>query len=777
LKIKLKAIKQGIALSIIGIFFSLSVTAETEPNNTDIEDTGEVIVTIGKREQSINEVGITATAFDGEALSDLGIDNAVDLGAFTPGLITVNSMSGSNPVFAIRGIGLDDYNANNSSGVGVYTDEVFASSPAYLGGQLFDIERVEVLKGPQGTLYGKNTTGGAINFITTKPSDEFEAYIQADYSSYQTVDITSAVGGAISETVNGRLALNYVNSGEGWQQDINTGEEFGTQDKFAIRGQLSFKFTDKGDGLLRLYYSKDQSIPLTPQGEGLGNALFEPSFDVLNAPTDPSKVSVGNLDISRDESGSGIALTLKYSFDNYDLISITSSDQYERTLIDNYDGTAASITELSFDGKLKQWAQEIRLVSNSESNFSWIAGLNVGYEEVDAIVGLDDSFMVTNSVAIDFYLSDLADINASGLDLLDGDYIQETDSMGAYINTETQLNDNWKLTAGVRFSSDERSFNGIATQYSFGFPIPVSVFNDSQKDDKITGKIGLDVSINDDLLVYGNVATSYKGGVYYGAGIVQDTSWGYIAPEDIFSTELGFKWNLLDGAMHINGAIFSMDYEKRQSLVLYLVEGASNFLGVPILDATLATVPESESDGFEIDINWRPNENWIVQAGIANLETEITKVPSLSDLRGINPDPSVNYPAFGGQAPFVNALLAPIEAGTALSQSPEWSFNAMTAYEVEISSDYLLRLQASYSKIDEQFGALADLNALVDATTLVNALISIESLKLNNDWKLTLWGRNITDNDSETYAFSVIAGRSVYRQQPATYGVTLRYHF
>lgn len=143
----------------------------------------EVVVTAQKRAQSVNDIGVSASAFGGDDLKKLKVESAVDLGAHTPGLVTTNATSGGTPIFAIRGIGLDDFSPNNNSGVGVYTDEVFASAPALLGGQLFDIERVEVLKGPQGTLYGKNTTGGAINFISNKPTDEFEAYVEADYTA------------------------------------------------------------------------------------------------------------------------------------------------------------------------------------------------------------------------------------------------------------------------------------------------------------------------------------------------------------------------------------------------------------------------------------------------------------------------------------------------------------------------------------------------------------------------------------------------------------------
>ena len=304
----------------------------------------EVIVTSQKRMESVNDMAVSASAFAGDTLNELGVDQPVDLGSHTPGLVTVNSTSGGTPIFAIRGIGLDDFNANNTSGVGVYTDGIFASSPLYLGGQLFDIERVEVLKGPQGTLYGKNTTGGAINFLTYRPTEELEGYVEADYSSHKTVELIGVVSGPLTDNVQGRLAANYAKSSEGWQEEVNTGEEFGEKDTLALRGQLAIGFGDgDGEALIRAYHSKDKSKPLTPSSE----AAFGVSggdFGVPDSPAGSDRVLVGDLNVSRDEEGSGLSLTVEYAFDELDFISISAIDNYERDVIDNYEKITKKFT-------------------------------------------------------------------------------------------------------------------------------------------------------------------------------------------------------------------------------------------------------------------------------------------------------------------------------------------------------------------------------------------------------------------------------------------------
>jgi iron complex outermembrane receptor protein len=737
------------------------------------EQIEKIEITAQKRTQNITEVGVTTTAFNGDMLEDLGIDSSVELGAHTPGLVAVNSTSGSTPIFAIRGIGLDDFSPNNTSGVGVYTDEVFASSPVYLGGQLFDIERVEVLKGPQGTLYGKNTTGGAINFITAKPTEDFEAYVEADYSSYQTVEITSAVSGALTDTVNGRVALNYAKSNEGWQTDGATGEEFGLIDTFAIRGQLGFELGDSGTGLFRAYASKDKSKPLSPDSEGIEDTFGDDSFAVLNSPVAADKVSVGELEVGRDESGSGVSLSLDYSFESFDLVSISSWDQYDRAVVDNYDGSAIATMELIQDDQLEQWSQEIRFISTGNDDFTWVAGANISNEIVEAYDFFDDSFFVTDS-AFDGVLYP-EDINAFGLDRFIADYVQETDSYGFYLHTETQLNDSWKFIVGVRYSYDERTFNGTATNESFGEVYPVTELNETNDESAVTGKIGLDWKVNSDLLVFGNVATSYKSGVYYGGAVLDSDAWSYVKPEDVLSAELGFKWTLLDGSMQLNGAVFALEYENRQSLLTFVSDEFSDFSGFAVADTTLANIPESQTKGFELDVNWLPTDELTLQAGIAYLDSKVTKAPTTQDLRGINVDPSVNDQAHEDGFGFVDALADNLVEGTVLSQAPEWSYNALVAYDMPLENDLYLKFQTSYSYSGTQYAQLADANAKYGSISSLNGLISLTSDE--DGWAISLWARNLLDNDAETYSFTGFAGRTVYRQQPATFGLTFKYNY
>ncbi len=227
--------------------------------------------------------------------------------------------------------------------------------------------------------------------------------------------------------------------------------------------------------------------------------------------------------------------------------------------------------------------------------------------------------------------------------------------------------------------------------------------------------------------------------------------------------------------MQLNGALFRMDYDDRQSLLTFVSDDFSNLLGVAVVDTTLANVPKSRTQGFELDMNWLPTEGLTIQAGLAYLDAEVTEAPGILDLRGIDPNPRVNDTAHENGAGFVDALGAELNVGSDLSQAPRWSYNGLLAYEFNVSDEYMLRLQSSYSWVGQQYAQLADSNAQYGPVRALNASVSFE--RVDGIWSLRLWAENLEDKASETYAFTGFAGRTVYRQQGAVYGLTAQYNF
>src|ERR1700690_3165774 len=187
------------------VLAALFVTATTVAAEADTP-LAEIVVTAQRRSQSVQDIGVAITAMSGEDMQTLRVQQPLSLSTISPSLSTMNATTDSTPLFLIRGIGLDDFNMNNSSGVGTYLDDVFASFPGFLTAAMYDLDRVEILEGPQGTLYGKNTAGGAINIISKRPTDDFEGYVDLDYSRWETTDLTAAVSGPLNDFIKARLA-------------------------------------------------------------------------------------------------------------------------------------------------------------------------------------------------------------------------------------------------------------------------------------------------------------------------------------------------------------------------------------------------------------------------------------------------------------------------------------------------------------------------------------------------------------------------------------------
>ena len=276
-----RLIASAVALAALGMT-SLTATAQIE----------EVIVTAQKRAQSANDVGITINAFSGDQLKDSGVLTAEDIAVLTPGL-TVNETAATGvPLYTIRGVGFQDYSTAASSTVGIYFDEVAMPYTVMTRGLVFDTERVEVLKGPQGDLYGRNTTAGQINFISKKPTRDFGAGVTASYGSYSTWDVEGFVTGG-NDLAQGRLAVKTLQSSEGWQESLTRNDELGEKDASALRAMVNFDLGDSAQLLLSAHYVKDQSENKANTAYG-GSSVGLPEFNNPYTPLDEYLLPTGS---------------------------------------------------------------------------------------------------------------------------------------------------------------------------------------------------------------------------------------------------------------------------------------------------------------------------------------------------------------------------------------------------------------------------------------------------------------------------------------------------
>jgi len=420
----IKSICLGVSLTALstGLPALAQETTDTPATETAAEadssmKLGSITVTAQRREESANDVPMSIQAFGSEQLDLLQVNDVDDLQALVPSFSVSQSYQGV-PTYTLRGIGFNTINVSATSTVGTYVDEVAYPYPFMNSGPMFDIERVEVLKGPQGTLFGRNTTAGLINVVTKKPIDEFQASVSADVGNYDTFNLEGMINLPISDNVQARFAFRQETAGEGWQKSISRGEDRGTVDRLGFRAALAIQPTDDLD--IDLSYNgwrnksdtiAGQAIGLTPNtdptfivpgtnGPSSASGFNEPGlvdFINNNFPTsaeqaDWAPYALRTMDIGAGEGIDGpheedsnfdaLKLGVSYTFDNdMRLVSLTGYNKLEREAVLDWSGAPFQILLQDIGGDIKSFSQELRL-EGENGNVNWLVGAYYGKDEI-----------------------------------------------------------------------------------------------------------------------------------------------------------------------------------------------------------------------------------------------------------------------------------------------------------------------------------------------------------------------------------------------------------
>lgn len=689
----------------------------------------EIVVTAQKREQSLNDVGIAVTAFTGADLKELGLSEPLDLAAQTPNLNINNTFGNSIPNVSIRGLGLNDYAVNNNPAAGVYVDEVYLVSPAMLTFQLYDVERVEVLKGPQGTLYGRNTTAGAVNFVSNKPTEEFTGSVSLDFGNFDLIAVDGVVSGKIADGLAGRIAVKTTQQREGHQDNRATGKDVGEIDRTSWRAMLSWQASDNLDLLLNVHSGRDKSDSLLLKVDN----IFTPIDDAF-FPGDPFDSS-GRPDTFMDIESDGAALTVNWEYsDRITLTSITGYEDYSRRHVEDRDGTAFNQLDGEFLNDIEQFSQELRLTYATDE-LVLIAGLFYGTDEVTTRDRFDTE---------DFFLDGIFPFRAVG-----NEFTQETDSKAIYVHSEWQFNDEWRLTLGLRYTDEEKDFEDAFT-FIYVDALPsnggteLQVFAPVSNEYDVTdlsGKIGLDYSGIENTLLYASISKGFKSGNFQGQLTFLPSTLENFDEENVIAYEVGFKSQLLDRSMQLNGALFFYDYEDLQIYGPIFTVPIDPLFGI-------TNAGDAEVMGAEIDLLWRATEQLDVRLGLGLLDTEIT-------------DP----------------ILSTIEKGSELPNSPELNFNANIKYRWNITPSLVGKviLDSSY-KDDVNYDIVRQpTETKEDGYWLTNMHIGVEAE--NGTWSVHFWSKNITDEEYRTQVLTSTVGFGESWGIPRTYGVTLDYNW
>ena len=759
----------------------------------------EVTVTAQKREQSANDVGISITALSGDLLIDLGIETVNNLADFVPNLSIKNQFGGDQAVFDIRGVALFSYDTANSAPVATYVDGVVLPYPVMTQGQLFDIERVEVLRGPQGTLFGKNTTGGAVSFITKGATETLAAGVTAELGNYEFTRVEAYLGGPLTDTFGARLAVINVQQNEGFQTDVVSGDDVGGIDRTAMRLTLNWRPTDTVDFDLKLRAGRDKSDNgglkiLAPYTETFSDPdqdnwfMVTPDFHPGHWDTSVSANVPGFADIQpfdkprKDNKSHGGTLNVNWDIGSLLFSSVTGYDSLDRVNQMDWDGVPLPINDYSFTSDIRSWSQEFRLSSNDDGPFTWMLGAYFANDKVN------------EKVRYDCTASDICLNLAYGVD-----YEQKASTNALFAHTEWAFADAWNLTFGLRYTKEDRKIKNLVTTIDadpfgvgafFGYPVgPGSLtgflapdfsagagileclvlgvcpsygpaFNSKIKDNAWSGKIGLDWSATDNALVYGHISRGFKSGGYGSFPASTLEQWIPYESETLTAYELGVKWTLADGRAQLNASTYYYDYKDRQVL-----STLPDLIFGPL--TTYVNAPKSSLKGFEVELNWMPADGWDIRQAIGYADgkfDEFTDFDGAAVLQA-GPDPETGL--------WLNEIY--VDRSGEDAPGTDVQYSGLFAYRWSVSQKMDLRAQLDYSYSDS-YKSILGRDYDLESYWLLNAQISL--LQSDDHWQLALWGRNLTNEkyftDKNFYNEASVMGAV---GAPRTYGIRFTYNW
>ena len=742
--------------------------AEQAPAASRID---EIVVTAQRREQRMQDVGIAVTPIGEKALEDLNITNATDIVRAVPSL-KMNAYSSAQVVFNIRGVSQNDYGDQQEPPVAVYQDDSYSSSINLASFPVFDLQRVETLRGPQGTLFGRNATGGAIQFISRKPTTEFEAYTDLTYGSFNQVVVDGAASGPLGDKVQGRIAFIY-DKDDGYMESIVPGvPDRGGNDHYAVRGRLAWQPSDATDVDFIVRYLKadketqaglysqepacpnaqnqgeftapDQSCAFWGTGPGEGGTGYRNDAITPSRGGDPWKTAETEPSYV-DREIFGAQVRVDHDFGGSTLTSITDYQTSDKFYTEGGDASPVDGVYFFQGSDIDQISQEFRL--------AWSMG---AHEMVAGLFYMDVSGDYTGKFADPFY----------GYDP-DVAFSQDTTSYAAFFQDEWSFSDKWKLIGGLRYWHDSREGAYFASAPAVpGLSVPVTIiFNKNEifpnttdqtgvtvtpsdadaTFDDFTARVELDYKPNEDMLWYLSFNRGSKSGGFtfstgtpYGGTEVDFVNGIPFDPETLNAYEIGMKSNLAGGTTTLNVSAFYYDYQDYQAFS-------------QISQVQTVTNQDATAQGIEVELNAAPTDGLTLQLGASFMDSKV------KDIR--LPD----------QATIVDHDLP---------QAPSVSANALARYEFPLGAGTAsIQGDVLYSD-DFCFTTLCAPVEKEKGYTVANARIGYGAA--DGRWEVAAFVNNLFEEEYRVYAFDsslfsgVVAG--VYGK-PRTYGLTASFRF
>ncbi len=703
-----------------------AATTATAPAMAQLE---EIIVTAQKREQGLLDVPLSVATMSGERFTALFEGGADIRGLSTrvPGLYVESSNGRVAPRFYIRGLGNIDFDLAASQPVSIIMDEVVKENVVLKSFPLFDIEQVEVLRGPQGSLFGRNTTAGIVKFDSRKPTRELEGYAKVDIGELDTLNFEGAVGGGLSDTVAGRVAVLYQSRGD-WIDNAFTGEDdaLGGFIEKAVKGALLFEPNDRTSVLLGAHHRDLDGTAAVFRAN-----VFTTGSNKLNENYIRDTVFFDEGDNNPQEyRNTGVNLKVEYDFDSVTLTSITAGEDAKgRSLGDIDGGFGASFLPFMGPGfipfpsqtqdsaDVEQFTQELRLSSNSDGRLNWQTGLF--YFDSDLDVETNPFFVPATTVT------------------------HENTSVAVFGQVDYALTDAWTLTAGLRWTDDEKDF------FAPGFAESVS-------DDQVSGDLALSFAASDSSLYWARVGTGFRAPTIQGRDVAFGAAPSIADSETITAFELGYKAEYLDGRMRLNAALF---YYEVDDIQFTAVGGVDNSI-------QLVNAEQGTGQGGEVDLEWALTDNFAVTFGAGYADTEIEDSSLRVGSCGSGAC-TIRNPVDGNGLVFVD--------GNPFPQAPETTFNFTASWTLPVGRESELFAFTDWSYQGDTQIFLYDAAEFVTDGQFEGGLRLGWRLR-DGSYEMALFGRNITDEENVQGAidFNNLTG---FTNEPRVWGLSLSSRF
>lgn len=675
----------------------------------------EIVVTAQRRSENLQEVGLSVLALSSDDISQRGMTDMTSVVQQTPGMGMIQ-FSPSVTIFSLRGVSQASYLDNLEGPVAVYLDDSYLAANGAVSGAMFDMERIEVLRGPQGTLFGRNATGGLIHFITKKPTATPEGYVRLTAADYSEFGAEGAVGGAIAGDLLGRLSFAYKSS-DGYIDDT-AGPTAPEQKNYALRGQLSDSFGENTNVLLALRYSRNphevadgyMARAAVPDADGLGT-FIGPNEDPwgtclgcnlvgyrYESLESRKRTTAGKGDFDRTIRGA--ALTITSSIGDVDITLVTDYSTMSKRWQERTDPSPTPVMDNYISGQqFDQFTQEIRL-NGTAGNLQWVGG--VYYLDMSS----DIDQRVTGSLFGFEYANALT---------------QDTRSESIFGQIDYEFNDRWSATLGARFSFDQKSMDfalyDVVAGQTLGVYNPKTDKTADRDFNGFSGRAALNFKPTENVLLYASINRGYKGGNWsvpifppFDASAFPHDS------EELTSYEFGVKSTLAGGRVRLNGDVFYYDYKDYQAYTLYL--GVGQIVNRP---ATLK--------GAEIEFAAVPIEGLTVELNYAYLDSEVEGI-TLPFGRDVNSE---------------------------MPMAPSSALNGLLRYEWSALGG-TLALQADGKYETEQY--FTTFNAPVDrvpSRLIANARASYAVDVGSSNVEVALFARNVTDELYPVYGADISA--------------------